>query len=259
MDIKKDFAIKLFKKSPLKQRKFNIIKKLLPNYNDKECLDIGSDNGVISYLLRKNGGKWCSADLVPETVKLIKELVNDNVFEVNDKNPFPFEDKKFDIVVIVDFLEHVNNDKFVINEINRILKDNGELIINVPNPINGLIRFLKFKTGYTDAAHGHVRAGYNLNEIKELTKDSFSVTEYKKYGRCFSDFVDFLIIFALRKLQGNKDTKKGTVVGSNDINKYKKSFKIFSLIYPFLKFVVFLDSIFFFLPTNMLTVKLKKK
>ena len=73
MDIKKDFAIKLFKKSPLKQRKFNVIKKLLPNYNDKECLDIGSDNGVISYLLRKNGGKWSSADLVPETVMLIKE------------------------------------------------------------------------------------------------------------------------------------------------------------------------------------------
>ena len=259
MNEKKDFAIKIFNKSPLKQRKFKVIKKLLLDYRNKECLDIGSDNGVISYLLREDGGKWCSADLIPETVNLIKELVEKDVYEVNDKESFPFEDKKFDTVVIVDFLEHVNNDKFVINEINRILKDDGELIINVPNPVNGLVRFLKFKTGYTDEAHGHVRAGYNLAQIDDLTKDNFKILQYKKYGRCFSDFVDFLIIYALRKLQGNKDTKKGTVASGSDINKYKKSFKIYSLIYPFLKFVVFLDSIFFFLPTNMLTVKLRKR
>ncbi|MGI6681403.1 MAG: class I SAM-dependent methyltransferase [Bdellovibrionota bacterium] len=259
MNSKKDWAIKIFNKSPLKQRKYNVIKSLLGDYSNKTCLDIGSDNGVISYCLRREGGTWYSADLIQETVNLIKELVETNVFEVNDEEKFPFENEMFDVVVIVDFLEHIHDDKFVIEELSRILKKGGQLIINAPNPVNGVVRFLKFKTGQTDEAHGHVRAGYNLKEIKDLTLNDFEIISFKKYARCFSDFIDFLIIFALRKLQKNRDTKKGTVVSGDDLNKFKKSFKLYSLIYPLLKLFVYLDALFFFLPANMLTVKLRKK
>lgn len=259
MNNKNDWAIKIFNKSALKQRKYKIIKEMLGDFKDKVSLDIGSDNGVISYLLRKEGGVWYSADLIPETVSLIKELVKDNVYKIDDKDKFPFIDDTFDNVVIVDFLEHVNDDKFVINEIRRILKRDGTLIINVPNPVNGIVRFLKFKTGQTDEAHGHVRAGYSLKDLKNLLGSDFEIIKYKKYARCFSDFIDFLIIFSLGILQGKKNTKKGTVASGDDINKFKKSFKLYSLIYPFVKVFTYLDSIFFFLPTNMITVKAKKR
>ncbi len=259
MEEKNSWAIKIFNKSPLKKRKFNVLKNLLPEISGKMCLDIGSDNGVISYYLRALGGTWYSADLIPKTVELIKSVVKENVFKVDDKNKFPFNDNFFDVVLIVDFLEHVNNDKFVIDEIYRVLKQDGTLIINVPNPVNGLVRFFKLKAGQTDQAHGHVRKGYNLSEIKDLTEDKFEIITYKKYGRGFSDFIDFLIIFSLRLLKGDKGGEKGTVVGGDDIKKLSKSFKFYSLLYPFIKIFVLLDSFFFFLPTNMLTVKLKKK
>lgn len=259
MNDKNNWAIKIFNKSALKQRKYKIIREMLGDFKDKVCLDIGSDNGVISYLLRKDGGKWYSADLILETVTLIKELVKDNVYKIDDENKFPFDDDTFDNVVIVDFLEHVYNDTFVINEIKRILKKDGTLIINVPNPVNGVVRFLKFKTGQTDKAHGHVRAGYSLKDIKNLLGNDFEVVKCKKYARCFSDFIDFLIIFSLRILQGKKNTKKGTVASGDDINKFKKSFRLYSLIYPFVKAFTYLDAIFFFLPTNMLTVKAIKR
>ena len=49
-----------------------------------------------------------------------------------DGNTFPFEDKIFDSIVTNQVLEHVfNPDKFL-NEINRVVKTNGMLLITVP-------------------------------------------------------------------------------------------------------------------------------
>lgn len=55
--------LKLYDKSILKKAKFAAIEQFLPDLNNKTCLDIGADNGVISYLLRQKGGDWYSADL----------------------------------------------------------------------------------------------------------------------------------------------------------------------------------------------------
>ena len=51
MDTKK-WALSLFSKSPLKQRKFEQILKYAGVGFEGNCLDLGSDNGVISFLLR---------------------------------------------------------------------------------------------------------------------------------------------------------------------------------------------------------------
>ena len=54
-------AITLFRKSVLKQQKWHAISALLGATDGLRCLDIGSDNGVVSYLLRARGGSWASA------------------------------------------------------------------------------------------------------------------------------------------------------------------------------------------------------
>ncbi len=65
----------LFNRSVLKQRKYQEITALLGPTDLLDCLDIGSDNGVISYLLRQRGGTWQSADLDKQSVRAIQELV----------------------------------------------------------------------------------------------------------------------------------------------------------------------------------------
>ena len=57
------WALALFRKSVLKQRKLAEIERALGPTGDERCLDLGSDNGVISLLLRRSGGRWASADL----------------------------------------------------------------------------------------------------------------------------------------------------------------------------------------------------
>ncbi|HEU4680238.1 MAG TPA: methyltransferase domain-containing protein, partial [Gemmatimonadales bacterium] len=92
------WAIALFDRSVLKQAKFRQIESLLDEPAGKTNLDIGADNGVISYLLRRRGGEWHSADLDERAVESIRQLVGDNVYRLEGART-PFPDTAFDQVV----------------------------------------------------------------------------------------------------------------------------------------------------------------
>jgi len=251
------WAIKLFNVSPLKQRKLSMLLKMAgDNFQGQTCLDIGSDNGVISFLLRQRGGEWSSADLIPETVDSIKQLVKENVFQIDGEHT-PFKDRQFDKVIIVDFLEHVVTDREFIIELARILKPGGSLIINVPNPKEGLLRKLRYLLGQTDAKHGHVRPGYSAEDLKILLGQSFKIESTHAYGRIFSELFDTLMTAALDILKGKRG-KKGTVVTASDLGKLKKSFGIYKIIAPVMKIFVGLDVLVPFLHGNMLIVRAVK-
>ncbi len=166
-----NWPVALFNKSVLKQRKFKEITALLGNTDSLFCLDIGSDNGVISYLLRQKGGFWKSADLDENAVRSIRELVKSDVFQINGLCT-PFRDNEFDRVVIVDFLEHISTDKEFIDELYRITKPGGELIINVPHIKSSLLRRFRLSIGQTDEKHGHLRPGYTVEGIRFLLAES---------------------------------------------------------------------------------------
>ncbi|HSD28866.1 MAG TPA: hypothetical protein VLL75_16310, partial [Vicinamibacteria bacterium] len=59
----RDWAVALFRRSALKQRKLAEIAEMLGPTVGLRCLDLGSDNGVVSLLLRERGGSWASGDL----------------------------------------------------------------------------------------------------------------------------------------------------------------------------------------------------
>ena len=119
-----DWALSLFRKSVLKQEKYRRITSLMDDPAGRRCLDIGADNGVISLLLRRRGGHWASADLDEHTVASIRELVGDDVHRLDGaRSPFP--DRAFDQVVVVDYLEHIPDDRAFAEELARILKPGG--------------------------------------------------------------------------------------------------------------------------------------
>src|SRR5574338_1411699 len=101
----RDWPVRLFNKSVLKQNNYRKITAFLGPTEGLHCLDIGSDNGVISYLLRQRGGDWKSADLDDQAVASIRELVRTGVYPIDGEHT-PFEDDEFDAGVLVDFLEH---------------------------------------------------------------------------------------------------------------------------------------------------------
>ena len=75
----RDWALALFRRSVLKQRKLAELVRSLGPTAGLRCLDLGSDNGVVSLLLRERGGSWASGDLTEEAVASIRSLVGDDV------------------------------------------------------------------------------------------------------------------------------------------------------------------------------------
>jgi demethylmenaquinone methyltransferase/2-methoxy-6-polyprenyl-1,4-benzoquinol methylase len=122
------WALALFRKSVLKQRKLAEIERALGPTSGRRLLDLGSDNGVVSLLLRRRGGSWASADLTEESVNSIRELVGEDVHRV-DGRVLPFADAAFDGVVVVDMLEHVPDEAAFLAELARVTRPGGRLVV----------------------------------------------------------------------------------------------------------------------------------
>jgi SAM-dependent methyltransferase len=250
-----NWPILLFSKSVLKQRKFQEITALLGDTGNRHCLDIGSDNGVISYLLRERGGTWKSADLDPQAVVSIRDLVQDHVDQI-DGTSTPFADNEFDCVVIVDFLEHIHTDRTFVEELFRILKPGGELIINVPHIKNSWLRKFRLAIGQTDEKHGHVRPGYTPESLKTLLGDRFELRVHKTYSKFFSEFIDTMMVLGLSFLKkGDKHSQKGMLVTQQDMSRYQKMFRLYSLIYPVFWIFAKLDTLLVWRSGYMLIAK----
>lgn len=225
-----DWALALFRRSVLKQRKLAEIVSLLGPTAGLRCLDLGSDNGVVSLLLRRRGGDWASADMTEESVASIRELVGTDVHRIEGER-LPFADAAFDRVVVVDMLEHVADDRAFVDELARVMKPGGLLVVNTPHLKDTALRRLRHRLGLTDERHGHVRPGYTLSALRALLEPRFALDAHRTYSRFFTETVDTAIQLGLSRT-GKKGSAKGMVVTGADLSRHRTLFRAYSVAYP---------------------------
>jgi SAM-dependent methyltransferase len=256
------WALPLFRRSVLKQAKLRRITHLLDDPTDRDCLDIGADNGVISLLLRRLGGRWSSADLDERAVASIRELVTERVYRL-DGAVTPFADRSFDQVVVVDYLEHIADDRGFARELARIVRRGGSVIINVPHLKPGsVLNRVRHAIGLTDAWHGHVRPGYSLDQLRELLGPDFAIERAETYSRSFSELVDtglngLYLVLQRRRGQG-AESAKGTVVTGADLRSRRGQLLVLSLLYPLLWTLARLDGLLWRQPGYKLILRARR-
>ena len=103
----------------------------------KRLLDIGCGCGYFLDVARDMGWAASGSDISSAAVKHAKDVLGLDVFcgKINDAE---YPDNIFDVVTMWDVIEHVDHPRAIINEINRILKPGGLLVIETPNA-NSLI------------------------------------------------------------------------------------------------------------------------
>jgi SAM-dependent methyltransferase len=235
------WAVALFRRSVLKQRKLEEITRLLGPTEGRRCLDLGSDNGVISLMLRRRGGEWASADLTEEAVASIRALVASDVHLVSGDH-LPFADGEFDCVAVVDMLEHVEDERGFVAELGRVLRPGGRLVVNTPHLRQTALRRLRDRVGLTDEKHGHLRPGYTAEGLRLLLEDSgtFSWEGHRTYSRAFSEAVDLALNWGMARL-GKGHSAKGMVVTGQDMARHRTAFRAYSALYPAIRAFSSLD------------------
>jgi ubiquinone/menaquinone biosynthesis C-methylase UbiE len=253
----KDWAQALIARSVLKKRKLRELETSLGETSGLRCLDLGSDNGVISLLLRRRGGSWASADLTDESVASIRALVGEDVHKTDGRR-LPFADASFDRVAIVDMLEHVPDEQAFAAEIARVCRPGARLVINTPHLRHTLLRRFRHALGQTDEKHGHVRPGYTVDQVTALFGPAFSLDGHRTYSRFFSELVDTVVNLGVAGI-GKKGSAKGMVVTGADLARHGRAFRFYAAVYPLLAAVAALDALIPFVPGYMLIATAHKR
>lgn len=182
----------------------------------KSTLDIGCGSGFQTILLTKLGAKVTGIDMTEGLVRLANyKIQNQNLDSfcfISDAEFLPFKDESFDVInccgSVLDYMNHKNG----INEIGRVLKPNGTLILGFDNyvslelfwiSIDSLINIFGYKISIKDIYnkilngsdelfnYPHIKNDgsieylpqrfFSFNKIKrELTKSKIRIVYY--YG-----------------------------------------------------------------------------
>jgi 2-polyprenyl-3-methyl-5-hydroxy-6-metoxy-1,4-benzoquinol methylase len=139
----------------------------------KRILDIGCWNGERVLKLRNTYNEAYGVDITNKNFAF-----NDNewlkVFDITSELPKtkPF-DKKFDVIYCTEVIEHLNDDEAALQNIRKLLKENGTLYLSTPRSIP-LFEFydpawIKWKLGI-GGRHYH----YSMSELfSKLVSNGF--------------------------------------------------------------------------------------
>ncbi len=246
------WQLQIFDKSLKKKEKLEILEKNLRIEPVHVILDLGCAQGILSYYLRQKGGRWISADLDFENLKTSQELLQTNLIQL-EPGILPFRTGSFDIVVSLDYLEHLEDDDLCLSEIHRVLKTNGQLVLATPHTGRiFLLHKLRPLLGLKLEFYGHKREGYRSKELKEkLEKHQFFVEKQQTFSQFFSEFMELLINFLYIKFASKKFTgslRDGHIrpTTSEEFESKRKTFKVYGFIYPIVWLISKLDKLLFF-------------
>ncbi len=253
------WAKKLFARSILKQEKWKALEAAAGDPSNKRCLDLGADNGVVSLLFREKGGAWRSADLDSAAVRSIRTLVGDPV-ELLDGASLPYPDASFDLVVVIDLLEHVHDDVRLAAELARVIVPGGRLVACVPHDRpRSPLRALRLSLGLTDEKHGHVRPGYDRATLGRLLSGAFEELSWSKAVGPASELLDVMLSFALERKKGGPASAKGAMITREDASSLGGAQRAYDAVYPLLNAWSKVDRLLPFAPGALLVLRARRR
>jgi len=258
------WQLRLVKKSIKKKIKLRLLDRYVAAQGSRVALDLGCAQGILSYFVRRKGGFWVSADEDLANLRTAREVLADDLAALAG-TALPFRDGTFDLVVALDYLEHVDDDDRVLKEISRVLKKGGELVLVTPQtgPFF-LLHKLRAALGLKLEHFGHKREGYSLAGLGgQLSRASLELLESSDYSRFFSEFFELLLNFAYIKLlapAAPEKTRDGHIrpASEDEFSAQAGLFNVYSLVYPFVWLLSQMDRLLVFEKGYSLMVRARK-
>lgn len=128
----------------------------------EKILDVGCANGNFARELKKKNARITGVELSPVMAKNASTILDKVIIGNIETVKFPFHKKSFDTILLMDVLEHLFDPKGVLLRLNPYIKDNGKIIVSLPNVANWEVRLDllrgKFNSERTTILEeGHIR------------------------------------------------------------------------------------------------------
>lgn len=137
---------------------------------NKKVLDLGCGTGYGSRLLYRAGNKVYGVDVSAKAIDYAKRNYPGPEYICCSAEKLPFENNYFDAVTAFEVIEHVEDAEMVLDEIQRVLKKDGDLFISTPNPrhLGSALKHFLLGKPYSEKVHMD-----NIYHVKEFTYDEF--------------------------------------------------------------------------------------
>lgn len=134
-------------------------------------VEVGAGVGIISFAVaRMVSGKLIASELESdrlERAKLVAHLNSIKNVEFVQANASQLEGVLADQLLMIDVLEHIDDDQGVLRSLHSIVRERGQFIISVPTP-----KFPEYFGRDYHESLGHVRDGYTLESLTRVLADA---------------------------------------------------------------------------------------
>lgn len=174
-----------------------IVTDYIQNVNDdNNCslLDIGCGNGHLlkdSYRYVKNA---VGIEKFEYSKAKFNNILNIDIFENT------FEDNSFDIITFLDVMEHIENENRFLQEVKRLIKLDGTIIITVPA--------YQWLFSNSNIFYGHYRR-YNSKRLRFILENNGLEIKKLSYMNCFL-FPAFALVRITDKIFNRKKFEYGS-------------------------------------------------
>lgn len=146
----------------------NLSKLSKENQGNIQILDMACNDGHLSKIYSKYG-KVSGIDLNKDAVNRARENGINAVFGDVLQLSSLFENKKFDVVIAGDIIEHIFDTDLFLKNINFVLKEEGVLLISTPNLVSLGRRLLSFFGKNPFCEYSSKNDGKNVGHVRYYT------------------------------------------------------------------------------------------
>ena len=108
------------------------LKALSPELKGCRVLDAGCGDGVLSYMLAREGAEVYGIDISREALRVAKKRCGNARFYQASIYNLPFPDKFFDHITCLEVIEHLADPDKALTELKRVWKGSGKIVITTP-------------------------------------------------------------------------------------------------------------------------------
>lgn len=155
------------------------LKQHLKPIDNNKILELGCGIGGLLYYLKKNGCEnFLGVDISEEQLSICQKYVTNKVVKEDVLSFLKKHDHKYDLIVLLDLIEHIGKDKIIqlIELLYKTLNVNGRILLRTPN----MGSLFGLRSRYIDFTH---QVGFTEESIKQVFRQ-MAFSNINVYNAC---------------------------------------------------------------------------